>query len=159
MESLRALANGSGGELKLLYLCPERLLRALTAEGDALGGILDALARAGLVSALVFDEAHCVVDWGTSFRKTYSKLGIFRERYPRIPIRCYTATAKPQATVQIMDSLGMQRAFIYHASINRPRLKLQCRPRLTNAATLCGMVGKIQITFRSNPRGLGTRLL
>ena len=70
-----AIAALWAGELKLLYLSPERLLRALNSVADPLGNVLDSLASRGLISSLVVDEAHCVVDWGTTLGRLWTDLG------------------------------------------------------------------------------------
>src|SRR3569623_115545 len=63
------------GELKLLYVAPERLLT---------GRFLEQLERVK-ISLFAIDEAHCVSQWGHDFRPEYRQLTILRERFPSVP--------------------------------------------------------------------------
>ncbi|MDR0311957.1 MAG: DEAD/DEAH box helicase, partial [Acidobacteriota bacterium] len=82
-EKTVVLQRLRAGELKLLYVSPERLLSE---------GFLDFLKSSG-VSAIAIDEAHCVSMWGHDFRPEYRRLRVLREIFPGVPIGAYTATA------------------------------------------------------------------
>src|SRR5688572_30382985 len=77
------------GELRLLYVAPERLA------GEGAGAFLELLRGGGLRSVAV-DEAHCISEWGHDFRPEYRQLGALRERLPGVSFHAYTATATPQ---------------------------------------------------------------
>ncbi|MCF8467310.1 MAG: DEAD/DEAH box helicase, partial [Sneathiella sp.] len=62
------------GELKLLYIAPERLFA---------GGFLDLLSRCD-ISLFAIDEAHCVSQWGHDFRPEYLRLAVLHEQFPNV---------------------------------------------------------------------------
>ena len=70
------------GEIKLLYISPERLITEL--------GWMKTMLK---VSLFAIDEAHCISQWGHDFRPEYSQLGNLHELFPDVPIMALTATA------------------------------------------------------------------
>ncbi|HEY9825142.1 MAG TPA: DNA helicase RecQ [Stenomitos sp.] len=111
------------GDIKLLYVAPERLLN------PTFLGLLDQLnARVG-ISYLAVDEAHCVSEWGHDFRPEYRRLAELRERYPAIPIMALTATATDRVRQDIHHQLLLQTPFVHIASFNRPNLYYEVRPK------------------------------
>jgi len=96
-ESLRAAA---GGELRFLYLAPERL---------GAPGFLDNLGRLS-VDRFVVDEAHCISSWGHDFRPDYRRLGEAIAACGRPPVGAFTATATPRVREDIATSLGLRAA-------------------------------------------------
>ncbi|WP_245565670.1 DNA helicase RecQ [Thalassobaculum salexigens] len=102
------------GELRLLYIAPERL---------ALDGILDDLSDIG-VTRLVVDEAHCISQWGHAFRPDYLTLARVRERLG-VPTAAFTATADAATRRDIVDRLcgGDAREFVF--GFDRPNLDLR----------------------------------
>jgi ATP-dependent DNA helicase RecQ len=86
------------GEVKLLYIAPERLAADWFVD--------DVLARLP-ISLLAVDEAHCISHWGHDFRPDYLQLGSLVERLrPKRLIAC-TATATPAVRQEIVERLGM----------------------------------------------------
>ncbi len=102
----------SSGELKLLYLSPERLLMPET---------LDVLLQHP-VSLFAIDEAHCVSQWGHDFRKEYRKLGCLPERFPRVPRIALTATADQRVRKEIVEQLHLENASQFVHSFDRPNI-------------------------------------
>jgi ATP-dependent DNA helicase RecQ len=100
-ENRRRELAALAGNVKLLYLAPERLASARFV--DAVLAQLD-------ISLLAVDEAHCISQWGHDFRPDYLQLGGLVERLapPRI-IAC-TATATPDVRREIVDRLQMPEA-------------------------------------------------
>ena len=80
---LRRLYNG---ELDLLYVAPERMMRP---------DFIDSL-RHIPIALIAIDEAHCVSQWGHDFRPEYAALGELRQYFPEVPFIAFTATADPQ---------------------------------------------------------------
>ncbi len=102
------------GELKLLYIAPERL---------AAGSSIGMLRRIG-VSLIAVDEAHCVSQWGHDFRPDYLKIGELR-RALDVPLAAFTATADAETQAEIVQKLfdGAQpRAFLQ--GFDRPNIHL-----------------------------------
>ncbi|HEX3233744.1 MAG TPA: RecQ family ATP-dependent DNA helicase [Gemmatimonadales bacterium] len=89
-------ASLRSGELKLLYVSPERLAR-----------LAPQLAAAGIRPALLaVDEAHCIAEWGFDFRPSYRLLRTARSRLGRPPVVALTGSATPQVREEIGRSLG-----------------------------------------------------
>ncbi|KAK0227589.1 P-loop containing nucleoside triphosphate hydrolase protein [Armillaria fumosa] len=79
---------------------------------------------------IVFDEAHCIKEWGTSFRQTYSKLGHLRHLMPRrVPYHLGTATMPPSLLGQLKKDLRMNDdAIILRLNTDRPNIFFHVRP-------------------------------
>jgi ATP-dependent DNA helicase RecQ len=108
------------GEIKILYLSPERLL---------VEGMLDTLASLKLEFVAV-DEAHCISSWGHDFRPEYRALKKIREQHPHVPILALTASATERVRRDIVDMLGISDARLFVASFNRPNLSYRVIPRI-----------------------------
>ncbi len=115
------------GELKLLYVAPERLLTA-----DFLR-LLDEVQRRVGLSLLAVDEAHCVSEWGHDFRPEYRQLGRLRDRYPTVPMLGLTATATERVRADILTQLRLRDPYIHIASFNRPNLSYEVRQKHTGS--------------------------
>ncbi|MBL8839930.1 MAG: DNA helicase RecQ [Planctomycetes bacterium] len=107
------------GQLKLLYVAPERLV---------LDGFVGELLGSGL-AALVVDEAHCISHWGHDFRPEYRQLGQLRRDHPEIPIQAFTATATPGVRADIVRQLGLREPALLVGSCDRPNLTYRFQPR------------------------------
>ena len=92
------LARAQRGEIKLLYVAPERF--------DA-GATADRLRAIG-VSLLAVDEAHCISEWGHDFRPSYLRMGAVREKLGTPPTIALTATATPEVRRDIARQLGLR---------------------------------------------------
>jgi ATP-dependent DNA helicase RecQ len=123
-EMSRRLARLGRGELKLVYVAPERLLQA-----EFEGEVLPKLHSAHGISSLVVDEAHCVSDWGHDFRPEYRQIHRLRTRFPQVPIAAFTATATERVRKDIVQQLALREPRIHVASFNRPNLYYAVRPK------------------------------
>ena len=101
------------GELDLLYVAPERMMRPEFI--NSLSGIPLAL--------VAIDEAHCVSQWGHDFRPEYAALGGLRHHFPNVPFIALTATADPQTREDIVDVLGLTGAQRFITSFDRPNIR------------------------------------
>ncbi|MBI5757669.1 MAG: RecQ family ATP-dependent DNA helicase [Planctomycetales bacterium] len=111
-ELVRVADSVRRGELKLLYVAPERLCT------ERMLGFLDT----ANVSFFAIDEAHCISAWGHDFRPEYRMLGQLRERFPRAGVHAYTATATQPVRDDIAKQLGLRRAEQLVGSFDRPNL-------------------------------------
>jgi ATP-dependent DNA helicase RecQ len=112
-ERLRINEQVKSGELKLLYVAPERLCTER---------MLDYLEQAN-VSFIAIDEAHCISNWGHDFRPEYRMLGLLRERFPGIGIHAYTATATEQVRRDIAAQLKLKKPEFLVGNFDRPNLQ------------------------------------
>jgi ATP-dependent DNA helicase RecQ len=118
-QTLRKLEQG---QLKLLYLSPESLLSP--AVWQQLLGVSSRL------RSLIIDEAHCITQWGSSFRPAYRRLGTVRAALQqnttdRIAIAAFTATADPITQRDIQQVLGLKKPQIFRSSPYRKNLFLR----------------------------------
>ncbi len=117
----------AAGELKLLYVAPERLV---------LPGMLEALEQAN-VSLVAIDEAHCISQWGHDFRPEYRQLKLLKETFPAVAIHAYTATATERVREDIVRELGLVDPELLVGSFDRPNLayKVLVRDRAIDQLT------------------------
>ncbi|MEP5993937.1 MAG: DNA helicase RecQ [Nisaea sp.] len=104
----------AAGEVDLLYLSPERLMtdRMLAAIGKL------------QLSFLVVDEAHCISQWGASFRPEYDDLARLRDIFPNVPIAAFTATADQVTRLDIAEKLFRSDAEMFVHGFDRPNIRL-----------------------------------
>ncbi|HPN15163.1 MAG TPA: RecQ family ATP-dependent DNA helicase [bacterium] len=107
------------GEIKLLYLAPERL---------ALPRVQSFL-RTLEVSLLAIDEAHCISEWGHDFRPEYRNLHVLRAICPKAKIIALTATANQRVEQDILRQLNLNRARVFKSGFDRPNLSYEVLPK------------------------------
>ncbi len=118
------------GELKLLYVAPERV---------ALPGFPGFLRRLA-VGFVAVDEAHCISQWGHEFRPDYLTLGALREALPDVPFMALTATATPRVRADVAARLGMDDPEFLVASFNRPNITYAVRPKRRSLPVLISLL-------------------
>lgn len=109
----RALA----GDIKLLYVSPERLLTSRFME------LLKQLEGSVGISLFAIDEAHCVSQWGHDFRPEYLQLSTLHEWFPEVPRIALTATADAATRQEIVARLGLDESNVFISSFDRPNLR------------------------------------
>jgi ATP-dependent DNA helicase RecQ len=107
-----ALDNCIYGDIKFLYLSPERLLSEL----------VRVRLRHMPVNLIAIDEAHCISQWGYDFRPSYLHLAELREIHPHVPILALTATATERVAADIQLKLNFKQAQIFRKSFERKNL-------------------------------------
>ncbi|MCP4545210.1 MAG: DNA helicase RecQ [bacterium] len=112
-EQRKIMTRLCGGELDLLYLAPERLMREDTLE--LLTGLKPAI--------IAIDEAHCVSQWGHDFRPEYLQLGILAERFPAVPRLACTATADARTRAEIVANLRLTAGRVFTTGFDRPNIR------------------------------------
>ena len=109
-EIWRAIA---AGELDLLYVAPETLLRSETLER----------LKSVPLSLIAIDEAHCLSQWGHDFRPEYRKLDCLAEHFPGTPRIALTATADAPTRAEILSHLGIAPENSFIAGFDRPNIR------------------------------------
>ena len=104
----------AGGETRILYLSPERLMTAR---------MIAALQKLD-VTMFAVDEAHCISQWGASFRPEYDALHGLKHAFPNVPIGAFTATADAATRRDIVEKLFGGETKIFVAGFDRPNIKL-----------------------------------
>ncbi|MBQ9470787.1 MAG: RecQ family ATP-dependent DNA helicase [Bacteroidales bacterium] len=107
------LDNCAYGDIKFLYLSPERLGTDLFRER----------AKKFNVNLVAIDEAHCISQWGYDFRPSYLKIAELRELLPEgTPFLALTATATPEVVADIQHQLQFRNGRVVQMSFARENL-------------------------------------
>lgn len=114
----RVYARLAGGELKLLYVAPERLAN------DEFRQRLKRLP----IQLVAIDEAHCISEWGHNFRPEYLKLAKFCRNLKIPRVLALTATATPRVAREICRHFRIAAADHVQLSFHRPNLELRITP-------------------------------
>jgi len=97
------------GNLKFLYVSPERLMTA---------AFIEAIKKMK-VCLLAIDESHCISQWGYDFRPPYLKIAEIRPYIPTTPVLALTATATPEVVDDIQLRLGFKEKNVFQTSYER----------------------------------------
>jgi len=140
-EARSVLSRLYNGELDLLYVAPERMMRP---------DFIRSLEQIPL-ALIAIDEAHCVSQWGHDFRPEYAALGELRQYFPDVPFIALTATADPQTRDDVVDVLGLHNARLFTTSFDRPNIRYNVlekhRPQSQLNRFLGGQAGNSGIVY------------
>ena len=113
-DEVRAIEQGlRQGEIKILYVAPERLIQPRT---------LDMLHELPL-ALFAIDEAHCVSQWGHDFRSDYLQLSLLHQQFPQVPRVALTATADDRTRAEIITRLQLEEAAQFVSGFDRPNIQ------------------------------------
>lgn len=127
------------GELKLLYVAPERFNNHYFVQG----------LQSINVSLLAIDEAHCISQWGHDFRPAYTRLNCLKEYFPTTPIMALTATADVTTRKDILAQLGLHDPYVHLDSFDRPNIRYTLADKYNGEQQVLGYVRK-----RKNESGI-----
>ena len=128
------LTRAERGEVKLLYVAPERFDAGTTAER----------LRAIGVSLLAVDEAHCISEWGHDFRPSYLRIRSVRERLGLPPTIALTATATGDVRTDIIRQLQLDRPETIVTGFDRKNLSYSVVRTRTEADKDAALIAALQ---------------
>ena len=130
-EYTQALSQIYRGNIKILYVAPERLETQ---------GFLN-IVRQFRVAMVAVDEAHCVSQWGQDFRPSYLKIPEFLKSLPYRPIvSAFTATATGEVADDIRRILGLQNPYQLTTGFDRENLWFEVRKPRDKFTALVGII-------------------
>ena len=122
-EDVQAIMQGALlGEVKFLYLSPERLNN---------GSTLNFLHQLN-INFFVIDEAHCISQWGHEFRDDYRALGQLKKNFPNTSIAAFTATSTDNVTDDIVRELQLNEPVLLKGKVFRKNIFISAQRRISN---------------------------
>jgi ATP-dependent DNA helicase RecQ len=130
-ENRAVLDRIARGELRLLYVAPERLVRPDTLD----------LFKRSRIAMLAVDEAHCISQWGHDFRPEYAGLGKVQAELGGVQTVAFTATADAATRADIQQKLFSQPPALFVHGFDRPNLRLAMRAKTGSRNQIMDFVG------------------
>ena len=130
------LDNCIYGDIKFLYLSPERLLSDIVRERI----------RYMKVNLIAVDEAHCISQWGYDFRPPYVHLSELRELHPDVPVLALTASATERVVADIREKLHFKNDSVFRKSFERKNLGYVVFNQDDKMRKLIAVAGSVQGT-------------
>ena len=119
------------GDLRLLYIAPERLVKAETIE----------LLKRAKIALLAVDEAHCISQWGHDFRPEYAALGAVQAELGNVQTVAFTATADAATRSDIVDKLFSRPPSVFVHGFDRPNLRLAMQAKSGGRKQIADFIG------------------
>eukprot|EP00820_Chromera_velia_P022171 Cvel_30687.t1-p1 / transcript=Cvel_30687.t1 / gene=Cvel_30687 / organism=Chromera_velia_CCMP2878 / gene_product=Mediator of RNA polymerase II transcription subunit, putative / transcript_product=Mediator of RNA polymerase II transcription subunit, putative / location=Cvel_scaffold4427:328-8990(-) / protein_length=510 / sequence_SO=supercontig / SO=protein_coding / is_pseudo=false len=110
----------TSSSLQFLYVTPERV-----AKSKSFLSSVEKVYHAGKLRSIAIDEAHCVSQWGHSFRQDYLHLSVLKTLFPDVPLLLLTATATTRVRDEVKRALNVKSWVHFQSGINRPNLFYQ----------------------------------
>ncbi len=132
-EIVGTLENCILGDVKLLYVSPERLA----------SDIFQVKLRHMRVSFITVDEAHCISQWGYDFRPAYLEISNLRKIKPDVPVLALTATATLQVVDDIQEKLAFKSKNVFRMSFERKNLSYVVRKAENKPAELVHILKRV----------------
>ena len=129
-EISRVRTQAKLGQLKILYIAPERL---------ALSEFRSFLHTLN-ISLIAIDEAHCISEWGHDFRPDYRNLKDLRRDFPAVPVIALTATATEKVREDIIGQLSLKHVATFLSSFNRANLTYLVQPKRDTFGALLALL-------------------
>lgn len=123
---------GNLGNYKMLFVAPERFADSRFIEK----------LKSLKVSFFAIDEAHCISQWGHSFRPEYRQLHFIKEKFPQSPVLALTATATPEVEKDIAQQLVMKNPVVIKGSFDRPNLTIRINQKMDTGRQLREFLSK-----------------
>ena len=133
-EIITAYDNCILGDIKLLYISPERLSSP----------IFRSKVTRMKVSFITVDEAHCISQWGYDFRPSYLNIAEIRKLIPEVPVLALTATATPNVIIDIQEKLDFRKENVFRMSFERKNLSYVVRTTSDKNAELVHILSSVK---------------
>ena len=127
------------GQIKLLYISPERILTEI-----------DYLLKRMQISLFAIDEAHCISQWGHDFRPHYKELSKLKRFFPQTPFMALTATADKITRQDIIQQLQLRQPAVFITSFDRPNLSLTVKKGFNKQQKIAAIVDFIESHARQS---------
>ncbi|HEY0668184.1 MAG TPA: RecQ family ATP-dependent DNA helicase, partial [Sphingobacteriaceae bacterium] len=128
------LDNCIYGNIKFLYLSPERLVSDLVRERI----------RHMNVNLIAIDEAHCISQWGYDFRPPYLHVADIRDIHPKVPVLALTATATDKVSADIQEKLRFKNGKVFTRSFERKNLSYVAFDEENKIKKLISIIKKVK---------------